>query len=154
MGNLSFVTSTHHRALLDDKKLSSLLGKMSIIPKLDSKELVHDLSILSLQDRLLTYVNKESDLICQANLFMQQHHSKMVRFNKGWENLWMEIFTLEDIIYGKKGQSHLGNPLFTCLKMGHPKEWDSIKTNSLDTCIKTHEKLIQEQKKLYKRSSL
>ena len=92
MGNLSFVTSTHHRALLDDKKLSSLLGKMSIIPKLDSKELVHNLSILSLQDRFLTYVNKESDLICQANLFMQKHHSKMIRFKKGWENLWVEIF--------------------------------------------------------------
>ena len=88
MGNMSLVTSTHHRALLDYQKLSSLLEKMNIITKLDSKELIHNLSILSLKDRFLTYVDKESDLICQANLFMQQHHSKMVRFKKDWENLW------------------------------------------------------------------
>ena len=144
MGNLSFVRSTHNRALLDDIKLSSLLGKMSIITNLNSKDLSHNLRILSLQDKFLSYVNTEIELICQANLFMQKHHSKMIRFKKGWENLWLEIFTLEDLIYGKKGQNNLGNQLYTCLKLGHPNDWDSIKTNSLDTCINTHEKLIQK----------
>ena len=57
MGNMSLVTSTHHRALLNDQKLSSLLVKMNIITKLDGKELFHNLSILSLKDRYLTYVD-------------------------------------------------------------------------------------------------
>ena len=66
----------------------------------------------------------------------------------------MEIFNLEDIIYGNKGQNHLGNPLYKCLRIGHPKEWDSIKAERLDSCIKIHEKMIQEKKRVYKRSSL
>ena len=120
MGNLSYVRSTHNRALLDDIKLSSLLGKMSIITNLNSKDLSHNLRILSLQDK--SYVNTEIQLVCQANLFMQGHHSKMIRFKKGWGDLWLEIFTLEDLIYGKKGQNRLGDQLSTCLKLGHPND--------------------------------
>ena len=136
MGNMSLVTSTHHRVFLNDQKLSSLLKNMDILTKLDGKELSHNLNNLSLKDRYLTYVDKESALICQANLFMKQHHIKMDRFKKEWENLWMEIFTLEDIIYGDQGQDHLGNSLYKCLKMENPKEWNRIKADKLDSCIK------------------
>ena len=154
MGNMSLVTSTHHRVFLNDQKLSSLLKNMDIVTKLDGKELLHNLNNLSLKDRYLTYVDKESAVICQTNLFMKQHHIKMNRFKKEWENLWMEIVNLEDIIYGDQGQDHLGNLLYKCLKMENPKEWDRIKAATLDTCIKTQEKMNQEQKRLYKRSSL
>ena len=154
MGNMSLVTSTHHRVFLNDQKLSSLLKNMDIVTKLDGKELLHNLNNLSLKDRYLTYVDKESALICKTNLFMKQHHIKMNRFKKEWENLWLEIVNLEDIIYGDQGKDHLGNLLYKCLKMENPKEWDRIKAATLDTCIKTQEKMNQEQKRLYKRSSL
>ena len=114
--------------------------KYGLETKLDGKELLHNLNNLSLKDRYLTYVDKESTLICKANLFMKQHHIKMDRFKKEWENLWMEIINLENIIYGDQGQDHLGNLLYKCLKMENPKEWDRIKAATLDTCIKTQER--------------
>ena len=155
MGNLSFVKSIHNKALLNDSQMSSLLGKMSIIPNLkNSKDLSQNLKLLSLQDKFLSYVNPDIELICQANLFLQGHHSKMIKFKKGWEHLWLEISTLEHLIYGKKGQNNIGNLLYKCLKLENPTEWDTIMTNSLDMCIRNHEKLIKGQKKLQKRSSI
>ena len=81
LGNLSFVKSVHNKALLNDSQMSTLLGKMNITPNLKHrKDLSQNLRLLSLQDDLLSYVNPEIELICQANIFLQGHHSKMIKF--------------------------------------------------------------------------
>ena len=103
LGNLSFVKSIHNKALLTDIQMSSLLGKMGIIPNLkNSKDLSQNLKLLSIQDKFLSYVNPNIELICKANLFLQGHHSKMIKFKKAWEHLWLEISTLENLLYGKR----------------------------------------------------
>ena len=155
LGNLSFVKSVHNKALLNDNQMSTLLSKMNIIPNLEHrKDMSENLEQLSLQGDMLSYINPEIEIICQSSLFLQGHHSKMVKFKAYWEQLWVEISTLEHLIYGKKGQNTKGKTPTTCLKLENHTVWETLLTQNLDRCIRDQEKLITGQEKLQKRSSI
>ena len=148
LGNLSFVKSAHNKALLNNSQMSTLFKTMSIIPNLKHrKDLSENLEQLSLQGDVLTYINPEIEIVCQSNIFLQGHHSKMVKFKTNWEQLWEEISTLEHLLYGKEGHNIRGKTPTTCLKLENQTVWETLLTLNLDRCIRDQEKIITGQGK-------
>ena len=152
--NMSLLSSRNHRAFLGADKMALVLKNLGIEPRLNgNKELSQNLQNLSLKDIFLTYTDKGIDLLCRANLFMKSHHRKMNIFIAQWIELWMEIISLEIIVYGEEEKAKMRNLQYTCLQITDPKDLGKIRAEKLDLCIKSQEVENQEKGRLYKRSS-
>ena len=70
-----------------------------------------------------------------------------------WIELWIEVISLEILVYGEEEKEKMRNLLYTCLQITDPNDLGKIRAETLDLCIKSQEVDTQQKGRMSKRSS-